>query len=145
MLFLEKPDDPRGKQIGYSVGPILAGATIGGLFSLFAPRSRVVTTFLAGFCLSMWFMCLKSGGLVPTTAGKTVFIFVMTALVGITQFFKLTRGPAQLVSVTFTGSTALILGVDCFTRAGLKEFWLYIWGNFTHCPTRLLLLTRSRV
>jgi hypothetical protein len=31
-----------------------------------------------------------------------------------------------LVSTAFIGSTALVLGIDCFARAGLKEF--YIWN-----------------
>ena len=33
-----------------------------------------------------------------------------------------------LTSTAFIGATAFILGVDCFTRAGLKEFYIYNLG-----------------
>ena len=128
MVFLENTGDPRGKQIAYVLGPIFGGTVIGFFCASFAPRSRVVTPFLAGFCLSMWFMCLKSGGLIPTIVGKTIFILLMSVAGGSTQLFKITREPAQLISIPFTGSTAIILGIDCFARAGLKEFWVYIWS-----------------
>jgi hypothetical protein len=31
-------------------------------------------------------------------------------------------------STAFSGATALTLGIDCFSRAGLKEFWFYLWN-----------------
>ncbi|RYP62568.1 hypothetical protein DL770_009565 [Monosporascus sp. CRB-9-2] len=30
--------------------------------------------------------------------------------------------------MSFAGATVTVLGIDCFTRAGLKEYWAYIWG-----------------
>lgn len=33
-----------------------------------------------------------------------------------------------LISTAFIGSTALTLGIDCFTRAGLKEFYCFNLG-----------------
>jgi hypothetical protein len=33
-----------------------------------------------------------------------------------------------LTSTAFIGATAFILGIDCFTRAGLKEFYVYNLG-----------------
>jgi hypothetical protein len=33
-----------------------------------------------------------------------------------------------LLSTAFIGATAFTLGVDCFTRAGLKEFYIYNLG-----------------
>lgn len=53
------------------------------------------------------------------------FCFVMFSL----AFHKITRPYSLIVSISFGGATAIVLGIDCFSRAGLKEFWIYIWGN----------------
>ncbi|RYP28499.1 hypothetical protein DL767_007178 [Monosporascus sp. MG133] len=29
--------------------------------------------------------------------------------------------------MSFSGATVTVLGIDCFTQAGLKEYWAYIW------------------
>jgi hypothetical protein len=40
-----------------------------------------------------------------------------------------------IVCTSISGATALVLGIDCYSRAGLKEFWLYIWGeSMTQAP-----------
>lgn len=31
-------------------------------------------------------------------------------------------------SISFAGATATVLGIDCISNAGLKEFWVYIWN-----------------
>jgi hypothetical protein len=49
-----------------------------------------------------------------------------------------TRPYALMASTAFAGSTAAVLGIDCFSRAGLKEFWLYTWGEFQYIITRSL-------
>ncbi|KAK5134919.1 hypothetical protein LTR08_006009 [Meristemomyces frigidus] len=36
-----------------------------------------------------------------------------------------------MVCTSFAGAQVAIIGVDCFSRAGLKEFWVYIW-NLNH-------------
>lgn len=36
------------------------------------------------------------------------------------------HNPIVVLSTAFVGATALVLGIDCFTRAGLKE--LYVWN-----------------
>ncbi|KNZ43681.1 hypothetical protein VP01_999g7 [Puccinia sorghi] len=33
-----------------------------------------------------------------------------------------------LVATTVMGAAAIVLGIDCFTTTGLKEFWLLILG-----------------
>lgn len=74
-------------------------------------------------------LVLKPGGLVSSVYGKLImiaaFCFVMFSL----AFHKITRPYSLIVSISFGGATAIVLGIDCFSRAGLKEFWIYIWGN----------------
>jgi hypothetical protein len=45
------------------------------------------------------------------------------------SFSHHTRNYGLIVSIAFSGATATILGIDCLSRAGLKEFWLYLWGE----------------
>ncbi|KAL2879640.1 hypothetical protein SGCOL_004969 [Colletotrichum sp. CLE4] len=74
----------------------------------------------------MWLLCLHEGGLL-TGIGKVIFIIAFS-LVGFTSYFtRWTRDWALMSTIAFSGATATVLGIDCFSRAGLKEFWAYIW------------------
>lgn len=42
-------------------------------------------------------------------------------------FHHRTRPWGLIGSLSFAGATSIVLGIDCFSRAGLKEFWIYIW------------------
>ncbi|KAH6671584.1 hypothetical protein F5X68DRAFT_215245 [Plectosphaerella plurivora] len=102
---------------------------------------------LGGFCLSMWLLCLRSGGLLaPDSIGKVILIVCFTAATYVLYFHRLTRDYALIVSNSFSGATATVLGIDCFSRAGLKEFWAYLWNlNQILFPvgTRTYPLTRG--
>ncbi len=55
------------------------------------------------------------------------------------SFSQYTRNYGLIISTAFSGAMICILGIDCFSRAGLKEFWLYIWSAYeweraTECP-----------
>jgi hypothetical protein len=76
----------------------------------------------------MWFLTLKAGGTIPSTVGKAVFIGVLTVIVGATGLTKRTRRWGLVGSIPFSGATITILGIDCFSRAGMKEFWIYLWS-----------------
>ncbi|KAI5276792.1 hypothetical protein E4T47_00514 [Aureobasidium subglaciale] len=53
---------------------------------------------------------------------------MITSVAGcVPLYFQKTRDPALIISSAFSGATALVLGIDCFSRAGLKEFWVYTW------------------
>ena len=43
-------------------------------------------------------------------------------------FHHRTRPWGLIGSLSFAGATSIVLGIDCFSRAGLKEFWIYIWA-----------------
>jgi hypothetical protein len=75
----------------------------------------------------MWFLCLKPGGLLSSTASKAIFIAAFTVATYTLSFAHYTRPYGLIGSTSFGGATAIVLGIDCFSRAGLKEFWLYIW------------------
>lgn len=52
------------------------------------------------------------------------FCFLVFAL----AFHARTRPWGLIGSLSFAGATSIVLGIDCFSRAGLKEFWIYIWA-----------------
>ena len=77
----------------------------------------------------MWLMVLKPGGLITSTAGKAIFISGFTAAGFAVYVSHYTRTYGIIGCASFAGATAIVLGIDCFSRAGLKEFWLYIWSK----------------
>src|SRR5699024_11192708 len=82
---------------------------------------------LGGLCVSMWLLCLVPGGLLQSVPSKAIFIAVFT-LVGFgVDFSRWTRDWALIGMVSFAVVTVTVLGIDCYSRAGLKEFWVYIW------------------
>ncbi|KAG5957507.1 hypothetical protein E4U58_005952 [Claviceps cyperi] len=115
-------------QGGYVVAVILSGCAVGSAAMFFKELTEGFGCALGGFCLSMWLLCLVPGGLVHTVPSKAAFIAILT-LAGFALFFsRRTRDYALIVLIAFGGSTVTVLGIDCFSRAGLKEFWAYVWA-----------------
>lgn len=96
---------------------------------IFTDVTEGLGCLLGGYCLAMWFLVLTPGGLIKSTAGKAIFIACFT--LGAFGFYvsHWTRAYGLIGAVSFAGATVIVLGIDCFSRAGLKEFWLYIWGK----------------
>ncbi len=106
---------------------LMTGIIFGGGSVLFADVTEGLGCLLGGFSLSMWFLVLKPGGLLPSTAGKVILISSFTLGAFGLYISHYTRPYGLIGSISFAGATVIVLGVDCFSRAGLKEFWLYIW------------------
>lgn len=115
-------------QGAYFVGVFMSGLIFGGGALVFKEVTEGLGCLLGGFCLSMWFLTLKSGGLITNTGGKAIFIAVFCVVCWSFSFSHYTRAYGLMFSTSFAGSTAFVLGIDCFSRGGLKEFWIYIWG-----------------
>ena len=130
ILYVMHPPISNGLQGGYVVAAILPGIILGGIAIVFRDITEGFACFLGGFCLSMWFLVLKPGGLITNDVGKVIFIAFMTVGAFPLYLSHHTRPYGLIGSVAFAGATIIVLGVDCFSRAGLKEFWLYIWGEF---------------
>ncbi|KAG6012704.1 hypothetical protein E4U54_007333 [Claviceps lovelessii] len=115
-------------QSGYVVAVIMSGCAVGGASMFFKELTEGLGCALGGFCISMWLLCLVPGGLLHTVTSKAVFIASFT-LVGFALYFSIwTRDWSLIVLIAFGGSTVTVLGIDCFSRAGLKEFWAYVWA-----------------
>lgn len=114
-------------QGGYVVAVVMSGCAVGAAAMFFKELTEGFGCALGGFCISMWLLCLVPGGLLHTVPSKAIFIASFT-LVGFAFYFsRWTRDWALIVMIAFGGSTITVLGIDCFSRAGLKEFWAYMW------------------
>ncbi|KAK8055882.1 hypothetical protein PG993_001109 [Apiospora rasikravindrae] len=115
-------------QGAYVVAVVCTGLLLGGGAVVFRDLTESLGCLLGGFCFSMWLLSLHDGGLLQdNTSGKVVFIIVFT-LAGFALYFsQYTRAYGLMAMMSFTGATVIVLGIDCFSRAGLKEFWAWIW------------------
>ncbi|PWI74801.1 hypothetical protein PCL_08115 [Purpureocillium lilacinum] len=114
-------------QGGYVVAVIMSGCAVGAASMFFKELTEGLGCALGGFCVSMWLLCLVPGGLLQSVPSKAIFIAVFT-LVGFGFYFsRWTRDWALIGMISFAGATVTVLGIDCYSRAGLKEFWVYIW------------------
>lgn len=116
-------------QGGYLVAVFFTGAILGGIALVFREITEGLGCLLGGFCIGMWLLTLTSGGLVSNGGARVGFIIAFAVGFYCLSFSHYTRSYALILCTAFSGATALVLGIDCFSRAGLKEFWLYIWGK----------------
>lgn len=135
IVYVMHPPISNAVQGGYFVAACVTGLIFGGGSVLFADVTEGLGCLLGGFCLAMWFMVLVPGGLIKSTAGKAIFIACFT-LGGFGFYLShWTRAYGLIGATSFAGATVIVLGIDCFSRAGLKEFWLYIWGSYHLSPS----------
>ncbi|KEQ66802.1 uncharacterized protein M437DRAFT_72333 [Aureobasidium melanogenum CBS 110374] len=117
-----------GVQGAYLVATVLPGIILGAVLSQYvqwlAKRSGCI---VGGFCIAMWIEVLSPGGLITSSSMLALFIALVCLAALAPSFLKKTKEPAYMICSAFSGTTALVLGIDCYSRAGLKEFWVYTW------------------
>lgn len=131
-------------QGAYLVAVFFSGITFGALAIVFKELTEGLGCFLGGFCASMWLLCLKPGGLLTDVSSKSGFIAGISVGFYALSFSQYTRPHGLIVSTAISGGTTVSLGIDCFSRAGLKEFWLYIWGKSTESKVESKETNRNR-
>ncbi|GAB7362186.1 hypothetical protein MBLNU230_g2212t1 [Neophaeotheca triangularis] len=127
IIYIMNPPVPDAIQGAYMVAAVLTGAVFGAVSLIFKEITEGLVCLLGGFCLAMWFLVLSPGGLVHSTSGIATMIGVFSAVALSLSFSHYTRTYGLIACTAFSGSTATVMGIDCFSRVGLKEFWLYIW------------------
>lgn len=132
-------------QGGYLVAVFFTGVVFGALSLVFREICEGLGCLLGGFCLSMWFLALKSGGLVTESGSRVGMIIAFTVGFYCLSFSHYTRSYGLIGCTSFAGATALVLGIDCFSRAGLKEFWLYNWSKSNNFSQLLIVADRPRL
>ncbi|CED84417.1 Domain of unknown function DUF4203 [Phaffia rhodozyma] len=104
---------------------IIAGAA--GVVSF--NKSKFAIPPIGGFSFGWFLMATKQGGL----TGQSLlwrWVLIASISVGFLVIGMLERfyRPAVIVTTAWLGASAFVLGLDCFTRAGLKEFYIYNLG-----------------
>ncbi|KAH8910089.1 hypothetical protein BR93DRAFT_957097 [Coniochaeta sp. PMI_546] len=132
ILYVMTPPISNAIQGAYLIAIVCTGLLLGGAALVFKEITECLGSLLGGFCLSMWLLTLSSGGLVHQTGPKVGIILAVTLGAFATYFSRWTRSYALMACISFAGATAAVLGIDCFSQAGLKEFWAYIWALNDH-------------
>ncbi|KAF2004553.1 hypothetical protein P154DRAFT_46282 [Amniculicola lignicola CBS 123094] len=128
IIYLMSPPVRNAIQGAFFVAAVFTGAVFGGLALIFSDITEGLGCLLGGFCLSMWFLTLKEGGLIASAGGRAILIGSMSAAAFLLSFSHRTRTYGLMASMAWSGATITVLGIDCLSRAGLKEFWLYLWN-----------------
>ncbi|GAQ09299.1 hypothetical protein ALT_6620 [Aspergillus lentulus] len=127
IVYVMNPPVRVAVQGAYLVAIFFTGVTFGALSIVFKELTEGLGCLLGGFCVSMWLLCLRPGALLTDTNAKAGFIGAISVTFYALSFSHHTRPYGLIVSAAVSGGTAVALGIDCYSRAGLKEFWLYIW------------------
>ncbi|KAL2794983.1 hypothetical protein BJX66DRAFT_178718 [Aspergillus keveii] len=128
IVYVMSPPVRSAIQGAYLVAIFFTGLTFGALAIVFKELAEGLGCLLGGFCTSMWLLSTKSGGLLTATDAKTGFIGAISVGFYAISFSHYTRPYGLIVSTSIAGGTAVSLGIDCYSKAGLKEFWLYLWA-----------------
>ncbi|KAJ6263990.1 hypothetical protein Dda_0129 [Drechslerella dactyloides] len=129
IIYVMNPPVSNTLQGGYVAAAAVTGLILGGLAIIFPEVTEILACVLGGFCLAQWFLVLKPGGLVQGGYQKIIFILAFSIGLFCLALHHVTRPYGMIFSIAFSGATATVLGIDFFSKAGLKEFWLYIWDN----------------
>ncbi|GAB1744173.1 hypothetical protein NU219Hw_g1329t1 [Hortaea werneckii] len=128
ILYVMNPPVSDAIQGAYMVAAVITGLIFGALALIFKEVTEGLGCLLGGLCLAMWLLVLSPGGLVTSTSGLPIFIVAFCVAAFALSFSHYTRNYGLIFCTSFAGAQVAILGVDCFSRAGLKEFWQYIWN-----------------
>lgn len=74
-----------------------------------------------GFAFGWFLLALKAGGTITNPIGRWGLLGGLSVGGFIAGLPERTNPWTVLVTTSWVGATAFILGVDCYTRAGLKE------------------------
>nr|OQO24679.1 hypothetical protein B0A51_06761 [Rachicladosporium sp. CCFEE 5018] len=128
IIYVMNPPVSDAVQGAYFVAALLTGVILGSVSVVFKEITDGLGCLLGGFCLAMWLLVLTPGGIIQSTAGRGILIGVLCLVCFSLSFSQYTRTYGLIACTAFAGAMITILGVDCFSRAGLKEFWLYLWN-----------------
>lgn len=128
IVYVMNPQHSNAIQGAYMVAAVVTGLIFGAVSLVFQEVTEGLGCMLGSFCFAMWLLVLAPGGIIHSTAGRGILIGVITVVGFALSFSHHTRMYALLLCTSFAGATITMLGVDCFSRAGLKEFWLYLWS-----------------
>ncbi|KAF9229170.1 hypothetical protein BS17DRAFT_792151 [Gyrodon lividus] len=100
---------------------------MGGAFTIFFWKAtKYFIGAWGGFAFGLWIQCFRNGGLIPSVGLRWILYIACGVVAFILCTIPKLHWHMLLLATAFVGSSAFILGVDCYTTAGLKEF--YVWN-----------------
>ncbi|GAA5877583.1 hypothetical protein JCM16303_003386 [Sporobolomyces ruberrimus] len=115
----------------FLLASLVAGLVGGGFCYLFHKAGQLVLSALAGFVLGSTLLCVRSDSLIRPVGLRYILSLGLAASFFVLASVPRLSLPVLLVSTSLLGSVAVVVGVDCFTTAGLKEFFVYSFGFTT--------------
>ncbi|KAJ3563210.1 hypothetical protein NP233_g9088 [Leucocoprinus birnbaumii] len=110
----------------------IAGFAGGGIAIFFWKGARYCIGAWGGFALGLFIQCFHNGGVIKPIGYRWILYIGKSSRLGVVGFTLSTIPKIHyhvlLISTAFVGSSAFILGVDCYTTAGLKEFYMWNLG-----------------
>lgn len=127
----------------FVLSSFVAGVAGGGFAIFFWQATKYLIGAWGGLAFGLWVQCFRDGGLIRPVGIRWLLFISMwryspcerlslmhCAVCAVIGFVLCTipkiHYQVLLVATAIVGSTAVILGVDCFTTAGLKEVRLVI-------------------
>lgn len=118
-------DDPDKTLKGiYLLACICAGGIGGAAFVIFRQGGLLVSSALGGFASSLFLQAFKSNGLIESIGLRYILYLGLATLAFSLACHSRLQAYILILSSAIVGATTVILGIDCFTRANLKEFYV---------------------
>ena len=83
--------------------------------------ARYFVAAAGGFAFGWFLLETRSGGLIQSVVGRWGLLGGLTVGALLASIAPKMIEPMMLASTAWIGATAFVFGVDCYTRAGLKE------------------------
>ncbi|KAF8523049.1 hypothetical protein BU17DRAFT_44118 [Hysterangium stoloniferum] len=127
----------------FVLAAFVAGVAGGGVSIFFWQQTKYFIGAWGGFAIGLWIQSFRDGGMIREIGFRWILYAGMSSSVPdlrcATTGFVLCTIPkfhyhVMILGTAFTGASACMLGVDCFTTVGLKEFYIYNLGFTTLFP-----------
>ncbi|KAA1107046.1 hypothetical protein PGTUg99_026953 [Puccinia graminis f. sp. tritici] len=107
---------------------LISAIAAGAVAVIFWKGTRFLVGAGGGFVISLFILSLKSNSLIQAAGLRWVLILAGSSIGFVLATIPLLTIHVTLFATAAMGAAAVVLGIDCFTTGGLKEFWLYIIG-----------------
>lgn len=106
----------------------VAGFVGGGVAIFFWQGTKYFIGGWGGFAFALFIQALHNGGMIKPLGFRYLF-YIGCAVIGfVVCTIPKIHYQVLLASTAIVGGSAFMLGVDCYTTAGLKEFYVYNLG-----------------
>ncbi|WWC88694.1 uncharacterized protein L201_003607 [Kwoniella dendrophila CBS 6074] len=123
------PNPPSTTLRGLYLLACIITAFFGGALGIFLYAfAKYWVSAIGGFTFGWFLLATRQGGLITSVLGRWSLLGGLAVGGLVASLPKQTNEWMMLISTAWIGATAFTLGVDCYTRAGLKEFYVYNLG-----------------